>query len=294
LFLIFSFCTCNYANAVRMTDISALTFVRGEMTKGRRLAPISQLECAPGSARNDFTLHPHSVQCINVGNDGINVQWKCEANLDPRVKFGKIVVSCEGFSHKDDPYALVGSCGLKYGLEYETGRPESHTSSHQTYSSNSPYEKSQYEYESIFSGSILYSIVKFGIIVLIVYYIMKYLASFFSTLAYGYRNSGSSGYYNSADPSYGSGYNNGFNAYSSNNGWWSGFATGGLLSNLWNSWNRPYSSGYGRPSWFGGYGNRVYTHPDTSFGSNYGYSGSGNSGSTRSRTSTGYATSETR
>ena len=37
--------------------------------------------------------------------------------MDNAYKFGRIEVSCEGFSHPDDAYILKGSCGLEYSLE---------------------------------------------------------------------------------------------------------------------------------------------------------------------------------
>jgi hypothetical protein len=93
-----------------------------------------------GSARSDYSLHPTTVQCLNVGHDGKNVQWKCEANLDSKVKcthfliwefvlivlVGKLVVSCEGYNSRDDPNVLVGSCALQYGLDYENPSGSSH------------------------------------------------------------------------------------------------------------------------------------------------------------------------
>lgn len=38
--------------------------------------------------------------------------WECEGNLDPRVEFGSIKISCEGYDFDKDPYVLVGSCGV--------------------------------------------------------------------------------------------------------------------------------------------------------------------------------------
>jgi hypothetical protein len=42
---------------------------------------------------------------------------QCEADLPSRLKLGRVQVSCEGYSHPDDPYILRGSCGLEYTLE---------------------------------------------------------------------------------------------------------------------------------------------------------------------------------
>lgn len=48
----------------------------------------------------------HQVKIIHSGFDGADVQWECKAELDSRVKFGRISVSCEGYNHPDDPFVL--------------------------------------------------------------------------------------------------------------------------------------------------------------------------------------------
>lgn len=55
---------------------------------------------------------------------------------------GKLVVSCEGYSHKDDPFVLVGSCGLRYGLEYENGAKQQST---KTQHQRQYYDNTQYD-----------------------------------------------------------------------------------------------------------------------------------------------------
>lgn len=47
--------------------------------------------------------------------------------MDNAYRFGRVEVSCEGFSHPDDPYILKGSCGLEYTLEL-AGRQGGHGS----------------------------------------------------------------------------------------------------------------------------------------------------------------------
>lgn len=43
--------------------------------------------------------------------------------MDAAFRFGRVEVSCEGFSHPDDPYILRGSCGLEFTIELtEEGR----------------------------------------------------------------------------------------------------------------------------------------------------------------------------
>lgn len=106
---------------VRLADISAITLRKGEYTTGRRSAPVPQLQCVGGSAKGRF--EPRVVQCYNRGFDGNDVQWECKAEMSDHYEFGKIQVSCEGFSYPDDPFILKGSCGLEYELEFtESGR----------------------------------------------------------------------------------------------------------------------------------------------------------------------------
>jgi hypothetical protein len=45
------------------------------------------------------------------------IQWKCEADLDQRVKFGRMTVSCEGYNGVDDEWVVDGSCSLQYELD---------------------------------------------------------------------------------------------------------------------------------------------------------------------------------
>lgn len=49
--------------------------------------------------------------------------------MDNGYRFGRIEVTCEGYSHPSDPYILKGSCGLEYTLELtEEGRRRNHGS----------------------------------------------------------------------------------------------------------------------------------------------------------------------
>ena len=99
---------------VKLTDVQALTLKKGALTTGRRSSPVLQLQCS-----GSFCKHaPDSVQCINVGPDGNNVQWKCQANLPDWLSFkdSDSNVSCEGYEYPTDPYILAGSCGMSYSL----------------------------------------------------------------------------------------------------------------------------------------------------------------------------------
>lgn len=64
--------------------------------------------------------------------------------MDNGYRFGRIEVTCEGYSHPSDPYILKGSCGLEYTLELtEEGRRRNHGSwsSHKSGGFEGRYDK---------------------------------------------------------------------------------------------------------------------------------------------------------
>jgi len=61
-------------------------------------------------------FQPEVVRCTNEGGEGTDIDWKCEADLPESLRFGRVEVSCEGWSGSGDPYILKGSCGLQYRL----------------------------------------------------------------------------------------------------------------------------------------------------------------------------------
>ncbi|XP_060237592.1 store-operated calcium entry-associated regulatory factor isoform X2 [Meriones unguiculatus] len=107
----------NDPDRILLRDVKALTLHHDRYTTSRRLDPIPQLKCVGGTAGCDaFT--PKVIQCQNKGWDGYDVQWECKTDLDIAYKFGKTVVSCEGYESSEDQYVLRGSCGLEYNLDY--------------------------------------------------------------------------------------------------------------------------------------------------------------------------------
>ncbi|CAJ1053270.1 store-operated calcium entry-associated regulatory factor [Xyrichtys novacula] len=107
---------------VLLRDVQVLTLYRDRHTTARRSSPVPQLKCVGGSAGCQAFV-PEVVQCQNKGWDGVDVQWECRTDMDAAFRFGRVEVSCEGFSHPDDPYILRGSCGLEFTLELtEEGR----------------------------------------------------------------------------------------------------------------------------------------------------------------------------
>jgi len=99
--------------AILLKDVQSLVFTKDAFTQSRRSSPIPQMTCIKGPCQYAAS----TAFCKNIGFDGIDVNWQCEAELPKGVKLTSATVSCEGFAHSDDPYVLAGSCGLEYSLE---------------------------------------------------------------------------------------------------------------------------------------------------------------------------------
>jgi len=143
-FLSFYFSVAHGQKKVKLADVTALTFHEGRMTTAKRGSPIPQTEC-----RGSYCSHaPETIQCHNVGSDGLDVQWKCDAELDERYKFGDISVNCEGYTYPDDPYVTAGSCGVQYTLELsEKGKTRSsHRYKTDDYEQTNDYYQSTNDY----------------------------------------------------------------------------------------------------------------------------------------------------
>lgn len=114
LFVMFTIASANtQPHKVKLTKIETLILREGEMTTGRRSNPVKQLSCTGEYCHS----RPYEVVCKNIGHDGRDVTWKCTAEDMVQLKFGyDLDVQCEGYEYPDDPYVLVGSCGLTYSL----------------------------------------------------------------------------------------------------------------------------------------------------------------------------------
>jgi hypothetical protein len=115
--MILFFCTVALASihqSIRIANVDVLTFSAGRATAARRQPAVAQLDCRGAYCSSEFM--PVTVQCRNQGSDGRSTQWHCQAELNERVKFGRIEVTCEGYSFTGDEFVLVGSCGLEYEL----------------------------------------------------------------------------------------------------------------------------------------------------------------------------------
>lgn len=92
--------------AIDLTQVDTLTFYKGQETTGRRSKPVPQLSCVGGDACS-YASNVEVIQCTNQGtNDRNEVQWKCDCELDTKMKLGKVQVTCEGFkgTRHDLPY----------------------------------------------------------------------------------------------------------------------------------------------------------------------------------------------
>ncbi|KAJ7170744.1 DUF1183-domain-containing protein [Mycena crocata] len=101
---------------IELARIPALTFYKDSLTESRRTKPISQLICV-GKPCSLYTPEVVPVvRCQSLGGSGTEIDWKCEADLPESLRFGRVEVSCEGWSRAGDPYVLKGSCSLEYRL----------------------------------------------------------------------------------------------------------------------------------------------------------------------------------
>lgn len=109
---------------ILLTDVETLTLRAGEMTTGRRMAPIPQLRLE-SAARRCQAFSPRVVQCSNRGTDGLTTQWECKGDLDSGCYFSQINISCEGYEYPEDKNILAGSCGLIFALGASNLEPSS-------------------------------------------------------------------------------------------------------------------------------------------------------------------------
>ncbi|KAL7274322.1 hypothetical protein RUND412_002767 [Rhizina undulata] len=101
---------------ILLSQVSTLTLRSGQMTKGRRLGPISQLSCVGGDGQGLYEIDV--MRCHNSGSDygDENIIWKCTAELPKYFKLGSTDVLCEGYNNPEDEHILKGSCGVEYRL----------------------------------------------------------------------------------------------------------------------------------------------------------------------------------
>ncbi|KAA8595399.1 hypothetical protein FQN60_012534, partial [Etheostoma spectabile] len=108
------------SGSVLLRDIQVLTLYKGRYTTARRSSPVPQLQCVGGSA----------------GCQAFVPEWECKTDLDYAYRFGRIEVSCEGYSHPADAYVLKGSCLGGFASSFFSGfsgnKQQHHQQSHQS------------------------------------------------------------------------------------------------------------------------------------------------------------------
>ncbi|XP_004475208.2 store-operated calcium entry-associated regulatory factor [Dasypus novemcinctus] len=303
----------NDPDRILLRDIKALTLHYDKYTTSRRLDPIPQLKCVGGTAGCD-SYTPKVIQCQNKGWDGYDVQWECKTDLDIAYKFGKTVVSCEGYESSEDQYVLRGSCGLEYNLDYtEFGLKKFRESGkHHGFTYFSDYYNKMYSPDSCgISG-----LITIGVLLLIAFGVYKLFLSdgqdspppYSEYPPYSHRyqrftNSagphppgfkseftGSQNTGHGATSGFGSAFGGQQGYENSGPGFWTGLGTGGILGYLFGS-NRaatPFSDSWYYPSYPPSYSStwnsRAYSPLRGGSGSYSAYSGS----DTRTRTASGY------
>eukprot|EP00287_Rhodomonas_sp_CCMP768_P004689 CAMPEP_0196724312 /NCGR_PEP_ID=MMETSP1091-20130531/6216_1 /TAXON_ID=302021 /ORGANISM="Rhodomonas sp., Strain CCMP768" /LENGTH=279 /DNA_ID=CAMNT_0042066415 /DNA_START=13 /DNA_END=849 /DNA_ORIENTATION=- len=247
--------------SIDLQDVATLTFKAGQMTKGRRAAPVPQLACVSGKACSTHSHLVDVVQCRNVGVDDLgSVQWECHSDLEDTVRFGSINVNCEGYSHSQDARKLRGSCGLEYTLQYtDNGRRQQDSSRHGRYdrdsdsyysSHSSHHHRSRSADSDGWGGTMLF----LGLLAVLIVVVMRERAAASAPAGFTSRpppynpNSGAPPPYNQSHaypsqqhPNQGGGAGN----------FWGGFTAGGILGGLATMFRpRPYA--YGPGGWGGG------------------------------------------
>jgi len=141
---------------LELAKIKSLTFYKDSYTTARRTSSLPQTVCVGKPCK---LFQPEVVRCVSLGGTGTEVDWKCEADLPDTLRFGRVEVSCEGWSRPGDPYVLKGSCSLEYRL---VQIPDS------LHTSDSPiFSAKDYDWASIF-----FWIVWLGFIGLILYTVL--------------------------------------------------------------------------------------------------------------------------
>ncbi|KIM39799.1 hypothetical protein M413DRAFT_446728 [Hebeloma cylindrosporum] len=223
---------------VELAKIPSLLFYQDAQTAARRTSALPQLVCVGKPCK---LFQPEVVRCVNLGGGyGTDVDWKCEADLPDSLRFGKVEVSCEGWSKPGDPYVLKGSCSLEYRLIQVPG-------SLRDGSTDSPiFNPKSYDWSSI-----MFNILWIGVLIFLLYSLFQ---SCFrnNTTPRAPRSSGPN-----PRPDSGSGWFPGYHSddtsappppyskttqHSTGEGWRPGFWTGAALGGLANHiWNRPRS-----------------------------------------------------
>ncbi|KAJ3323477.1 Store-operated calcium entry-associated regulatory factor [Boothiomyces sp. JEL0866] len=230
-----------------LQDIKVLTLYSGKYTTGRRSSAVPQLKCVGGDACKYSEYKPEVMQCKNMGFDGRDFQWECKSELDEKVKLRETTVTCEGYSYADDPYVLVGSCGVEYTL-YKTPKFNQPTYKYEEPKHNT--RTKTYSGLSIFKP--IKSFIGFLLSLLIIFVIFSFLNSLIRSM-FRSTNAGSDSGNDSGNGGPG-GYFKGSNNTNQRpwyDSFWPGFGVGNMF-NMWFNSNRNSNTNnrwYSRPNY---------------------------------------------
>ncbi|KIJ95779.1 hypothetical protein K443DRAFT_134330 [Laccaria amethystina LaAM-08-1] len=287
---------------VELAKISSLMFYKDEYTAARRTPAIPRLVCRGKPCK---LFQPEAVRCVSIGGAGVDVDWKCEADLPEALRFGKVEVSCEGWSKPGDPYVLKGSCSLDYRLVQVPGS---------LLNTDSPIFGSN-PFKTYDISTIVFSILWVSVLVLILYSMIQSClrrdptprAPRTTTNSAPRPGGGGSGWFPGAHPDdyppppppYSKNPSQGSNGWGNwRPGFWTGAVAGGLANQFWNSatnrqpaaagaaydWERDRVAAPTRPGLSSFFGAR--RAPSSGYDDNRG-EGSSNLGATRRSTGLG-------
>jgi hypothetical protein len=158
----------NY-NKVLLSEVQTLSLQKNKFTAGRRNPPIPQLNCESGYCENG----PHNIMCKNVGKSDNDFVWECTGyGLTPGYMLGRADVSCEGYNYPDDPYILVGSCGVFFTVDKDPSYGNNVPYTTTTTTTISDYDYGYYygsyhDYDPIYALAVL---IDFGVIPAVLLY----------------------------------------------------------------------------------------------------------------------------
>lgn len=110
--------------SVPYKDVHSIVLKAGETAVGRRSSVPQLVNVGPSYPSS---VLPSSMQCSNMGWDGSQYTWKCQAQLPDGVDLDRTDVTCEDWdppvreAHEDD-LMTAGSCGVEYALKGAVAR----------------------------------------------------------------------------------------------------------------------------------------------------------------------------
>ncbi|KAI0077055.1 hypothetical protein K474DRAFT_1662142 [Panus rudis PR-1116 ss-1] len=96
-----------------LDDIELLTFESDALMVSDEGQVVPRMTCASDACHSYV---PDIVYCINTGRHGLEVDWKCEADLPSNLRFGRVQIACKGWSRPSNPHVLEDTCRLQYTL----------------------------------------------------------------------------------------------------------------------------------------------------------------------------------